>query len=250
MPASGTTRPSRFDHCRAATYPLVLKLAGGITSENVRLLKSFAEAEYWINRMFGSGATTLEPPVGGPRGAGRRFRESLGYLIKGVPPRGSDRSDLQRGYVLLQEFLPGNDFDTRVTVIGKRAFGFRRMNRPGDFRASGSGRIDFDPAKVDPQIVRLAFRAQQKLESQSLAIDGMYWQGRPVIVEISYYYEGWALTECPGHWELHGTPEDGRLEWVPGSVRPDDAILDDFLEELAASAGRRREPLSHVSTTI
>ena len=243
-------RRAAIEYCRAATYPLVLKLAGGITSENVRLLAGFAEAQYWIARMFDSGATSLEPPEVGPRAAVGRMRESLRHLIKGVPPPGSDRSDLQRGYLLVQEFLPGNDFDTRVTVIGNRAFGFRRMNRPGDFRASGSGRIDFDPAKVDPQIVRLAFRAQRALGSQSLAIDGMYWQGRPVIVEISYYYEGWALAECPGHWELDGNPEDGRLEWVPGSVRPDDAILDDFLESLAAGSSRAQQSLSHVGATI
>ena len=52
---------------------------------------------------------------------------------------------------------------------------------------------------------------------------------RPVLVEISYYYEGWAVHECPGHWELRGDPESGRLEWVEGKVRPQDAILDDFL---------------------
>ena len=116
-----------------------------------------------------------------------------------------------------------------MTVIGNRAFGFRRMNRPGDFRASGSGRIDFDHTKVDPQIVRLAFRAQRKLEAQSIAVDGMYKEGKPVLVEISYYYEGWAVHECPGPWEMRGDPDTGRLEWVEGKVRPQDAILDDFL---------------------
>ena len=34
-----------------------------------------------------------------------------------------------------QEFLPGNAFDTRITAIGNRAFGFLRENRPRDFRA-------------------------------------------------------------------------------------------------------------------
>jgi hypothetical protein len=229
-------RQEALEYCRTARYPLVIKLAGGITSENVRMLKDFREAEYWINRMFGGGTTSLAPPAAGLPGAARRGKDALRLLLKGAHPLDSLRSDVQRGYVLLQEFLPGNDYDTRVTVIGNRAFAFRRMNRPGDFRASGSGRIDFDPSKIDPAIVRLAFAAQRKLESQSLAIDGMYHEGRPVIVEISYYYEGWAVAECPGHWELHGRPEDGRLEWVPGTVRPEDAILEDFL---ALLNGRR-----------
>ena len=241
-------RRAALDHCRAAAYPLVLKLAGGITSENVQMLKTFGEAEYWIGRMFGAGATTLVRPAAGLRGAAGRMKDSLRLLLKGTMPLDSLRSDVQRGYLLVQEFLPGNDHDTRVTVIGNRAFGFRRMNRPGDFRASGSGRIDFDPEKVDPEIVRLAFRAQRKLRCQSLAIDGMYHQGRPVIVEISYYYEGWALAECPGHWELRGSPEDGHLDWVPGKVRPDDAILEDFLAALDRGPNPSRQAKTLAAT--
>jgi len=42
---------------------------------------------------------------------------------------------------------------------------------------------------------------------------------------------------CPGHWELRGDPDDGRLDWVEGQVRPDDAILEDFL----ALLDRRRQ---------
>lgn len=227
--------------CLAAAYPLVIKLAGGIISENVRLLRSADEAVYWLDRLFTEGTVTLErPKLDGVGDVSRRVKDSLRLLAKGIPPAPSRRSDVHRGYVLLQEFLPGNDFDTRVTVIGSRAFGFRRFNRPGDFRASGSGRIDWDPTKVDPEIVRLAFRAQRKLGSQSLAIDGMYRDGEPVVVEISYYYEAWALAACPGHWELSGEAEDGRLEWVEGSVRADDAILEDFLDVLDRRAASRR----------
>jgi hypothetical protein len=223
-------RREAIDYCRDATYPMVVKLAGGITSENVKLLRSFEEAEYWINRMFSSGLVSLQrPALGGLKGAKRRLKDSLRLLVRGVPPDEARRNDVHRDYFLVQEFLPDNDHDTRVTVIGNRAFAFRRFNRPDDFRASGSGRIDWDHTKVDAEIVRLAFAAQRKLQSQSLAVDGLYRNGERVIVEISYYYEGWALAQCPGHWELRGAPDAGRLEWVEGSVRPEDAILQDFL---------------------
>ena len=223
-------RRDALEFCRTATYPLVLKLASGIMSRNVTLLKDFGEAQYWIDRMFGSGAVALEKPqLGGLAGARRRLRDAARLLVKGIPPHTSPFSEIQRSYFLVQEFLAGNEFDSRITVVGNRAFGFRRHNRPGDFRASGSGRIDWDYTKIDPAMVRLAFTAQRKLGAQSLAIDGMYRNGEPVIGEISYIYEGWAVAQCPGHWELRGEPDDGRLEWVEGSVRPDDAILDDFL---------------------
>lgn len=42
---------------------------------------------------------------------------------------------------LIQEYIPSK-FDYRVTVIGDYVFGFKRHNRPNDFRASGSGLIE------------------------------------------------------------------------------------------------------------
>ena len=133
------------------------------------------------------------------------------------------RTETQHGSVLLQEFLPGNDFDIRITVIGERAFAFRRFNRPDDFRASGSGRIDWDPGQIDPAAVLLAFATARHLETQSLAVDVLRRQdGTLVINEISYYYEGWAIAACPGQWR----PD---LTWQEGPMSPEDAIFDDFV---------------------
>jgi hypothetical protein len=149
-------------------------------------------------------------------------------LLAGRPlPRG-----LQHGYVYLQEFLPGNDYDTRVTVIGHRGFAFRRLNREGDFRASGSGRIIWTPAEIDPRMVRLGFRVARQLGTQSVAIDGLLKHGEPVVGEISYTYASWAIRDCPGHWVLDGDPMTGELGWVEGSTRPEDAIFDDFVAHL------------------
>ena len=237
-------RDEAIEFCRNATYPLVIKLAGGITSENVKLLNSFEVAVYWVDRLFGAGTVALQrPTLDGLSGVRRRLKDSMRLMVKGLPPSPSRRNDLHRDYLMVQEFLPDNGHDTRITVIGNRAFGFRRFNRPDDFRASGSGRIDWDPAKIDPEIVRLAFRTAGKLGTQSLAVDGMYRPGgQPVLVEISYYYEGWALHECPGHWEMRGEPDSGQLEWVEGRVRPQDAILDDFLALLDRRHGSLEAP--------
>lgn len=239
-----------FDFCRTAQYPLVLKLAGGIVSENVRLLHNFDEAKYWMDHLFGAGVTSLERPSWrDPREASRRLRGAAKLLLKGHPPDPGERTDVQKGYFMVQEFLAGNAFDTRVTVIGNRAFAFRRFNRPNDFRASGSGRIDWDSTKIDLEIVRLAFRTARQLGTQSLAVDALYKDGRPVLTEINYYYEGWAVADCPGHWELRGDdPEAADLEWVLAHVRPDDAIFEDFItlldarREAGAGVARRDVP--------
>jgi hypothetical protein len=221
--------------CRTASYPLVLKLAGGIISENVRLLRSRRQAEHWIGEMFGPGATSLKwPSFQDATAVAGTVASTLHRAFTGqaLPSR---RSELQRGYFLLQEFVEGNDHDTRAVAIGNRAWVYRRLNRPKDFRASGSGLRDPERSRIDLEMVRLAFVVARALGTQSIAVDGIYRGSERVLTEVSYYYEGWILfEECQGHWVLHGTPETGRLEWVDEQLRPEDAILDEFLASLSA----------------
>jgi hypothetical protein len=225
-----------LEFCRRASYPLVIKLAQGAYSANVRLVPSAAEARYWVHQMFGSGVTSL---TGSPLRMARRRLRYAARLLLGRSERGSGLpDDRQQGYVLLQEFLAGNEFDTRVAVIGDRAFAFRRFNRPNDFRASGSGRIDWDPAQIDLEVVRLAFRVAQHLQTQSVAVDGLRRGEERLITEISYSYESWAVRNCPGHWVLHGDPATARLSWVEGHMAPEEAIFEDFVAEV------RQQPVS------
>jgi hypothetical protein len=224
-------RAAALEFCRTASYPIVMKLSFGFQSANVQLLKTPGEAEYWVGQMFGPGITGINTrtPL---RTALRRARGAMRHL-RGLPAQTNlDDCELQRGYFYVQEFLPGNDFDTRVTVIGGRAFAFRRFNRPDDFRASGSGRIDWDPRHIDLESVRLAFRVAERLETQSIAVDVLRRGEARVLAEISYTYASWAVRECPGHWVLQGNADAGGLTWVDGKMLPEDAIFDDFLERL------------------
>ena len=140
------------------------------------------------------------------------------------------------GYALFQGFLTGNPWDTRVTVIGHRAFGYRRYNRPGDFRASGSGRLDCDG--VNERFVKLAFKTARLLGAKSCAIDGLWDGERPVTSEISYTYVSRYVGDCPGHWALDGDPDEGPLRWIPGPMSPEEAQVEDFLVRLGQRAGR------------
>ncbi|PLX78343.1 MAG: hypothetical protein C0616_14725, partial [Desulfuromonas sp.] len=130
-----------------------------------------------------------------------------------------------KGYALFQEFLEGNPYDTRVTVIGERAFGFRRFNRPNDFRASGSGKIDYTPDEIAPEFIRLAFDTARRLRSQSCAIDGLWRGSQPVVGEVTYTYTSWAVHECPGYW-------DENLDWHAGNLWPEEAQAQDFIARL------------------
>ena len=233
-------RRAATDFCRSATYPLVIKLSLGIQSNNVRMLSGPEEAAHWVEQMFGPGRTSFNPPPPRLRQA-LRDQKQVARSLLGRPAPEKPRG-LQHGYFYVQEFLPDNAFDTRVTVIGDRAFAFRRFNRPGDFRASGSGRIDWDPAPIDLDTVRLAFRVARHLGTQSVAIDGLRRGEERVVGEISYTYASWAVRDCPGHWVLSGAPDAGTLNWVDGKLRPEDAIFDDFAALVRARAAGTSRP--------
>lgn len=204
---------------KCAEYPLVLKLWAGAGSTNVKLITSQEEAEYWLELLFKTGVDTLDVQV-------VSFRERISRawrLITNSPIE--HPSEIHKKYILFQEFLPGNSYDTRVTVIGNRAFGFRRFNRDNDFRASGSGKIDYSPEGVASEFIRLAFEVASKLNTQSCAVDGLWFGKKPVVGEISYTYASWGIHNCPGYW-------DSEMNWHNGNVWPEEAQIQDYIQEL------------------
>lgn len=215
---------SALDWVRTAQFPVVLKLWAGAGSMNVTLVRTREEAADWIVRLFRTGVGSLENQQVALSG---RVRDSYRILSGKELPH---PWELHKNYVLFQEFLAGNEFDTRITVIGDRAFGFRRFNRENDFRASGSGKIDHDPRGIAPEMVRLAFDTCRRLKMQSCAVDGIWHGFEPVVCEVSYTYASWAVYDCPGHW-------DSKLNWHEGQVWPEEAQVADFLVKLQGKFG-------------
>ncbi len=228
---------SAREFLETTTYPKVFKLRRGSGSRNVRLLADLEEARKTLDKAFGAGFT----PSGSLRNEAWKFANSwrigrFKELIQSLPAKIKRRRELDQrlgkesGYLYLQEFVPDNAFDTRITVIGKRAFGFTRGVRPGDFRASGSGRIEYDRSRIREAAVQTAFDVAQSLGAASICFDFVDDKtSQPRIVEISYGYESVPVHDCPGHW----TPD---LEWIEGHTWPEDAILDDVLERIEARA--------------
>lgn len=214
---------------RSTRYPIVFKLRGGAGSSNVILVNGPREARGLIKRAFGRG---ILPERFFHAGSIRLRHFSLirelhhlgGNAYRWI--RGLDISpfwQVNKNYVYFQKFLPGNDCDTRVTVIGQRAFAFRRLVREGDFRASGSNMIDYDMSKVDLRCVELALRISREMNFQSMAYDFIVNEsGLPEICEISYTYVSRAVYSCPGYWDSH-------LNWRAGNYWPEYLHLVDAL---------------------
>ncbi len=205
---------------QSAPMPVVFKLKGGAGSSNVILVHDRGSARRLIKRQFGGGiksggvfhTNSLKLKGANPlRLLARSLRDSWKKSRGLYDPLFWQRD---KNYVYFQRFLPGNSFDTRVSVIGERAFGFRRFNRENDFRASGSGRIDYDSGQVDPRCLKLAFAISKSLKFQSMAYDFlMNEKGEVEIGEISYTFMDTAIYNCPGYW-------DEELNWHQGHFWP------------------------------
>lgn len=141
---------------------------------------------------------------------------------------------------MFQQFMPDNTTDTRIAVIGSRAFGFVRNVRRNDFRASGSGSIVYDRARIDPECVQIAFRVSDALKAQCIALDFVKdTQGRPCVVDISYGFVPEAVHATGGYWD-----RDGR--WCEGAFWPEHLILDDLLRNIARRKARKNTPPSEL----
>jgi hypothetical protein len=87
----------------------------------------------------------------------------------------------------------------RIAVIGDRyAMGFWRNNRPNDFRASGSGRIDYDRT-VPEELVRYCLSLNKRFDFDSMAYDIIFRGNQFVITEMSYTYVDSLLYKAAGH---------------------------------------------------
>ena len=160
-------------------------------------------------------------------GRDRTFRSGLNVLkslariiIKKPGERYLPR---QIGYSYFQDYLPNNPFDLRVAIVGNRMMAVKRFVRPNDFRASGSGVLDFEPDNVDKHLIDLSFSINDRLKMQSIAMDYIYDKsGEPVILEVSYCWPPPWLLGCPGYWSRDG-------KWHKKPVIVEDFIVEDFI---------------------
>lgn len=216
----------------STSFPKVWKLRGGAGSQNVRLVKTKREARRAVAKSFGRGWSNSRFHSLKDRIWQWRRDRTLGSFVdigRGIvrafiPHEKNRKSKIQRDYVYFQDFIPDNDCDIRVVVIGDRAFAIKRMVRGGDFRASGSGSIRYERDEIPEDCIRIAFEVTRNIKSQSCAFDFVQRNGEWLIIEISYAFSLPGYTQCPGYW-------DRDLEWHEGTVTPEQFMIEDLLAD-------------------
>jgi glutathione synthase/RimK-type ligase-like ATP-grasp enzyme len=220
-------KANAFSWSKTTEYPVVFKLKKGAASSNVVLIRNYNEARKVIKKVFGKGVFPREVWHKG-KVKYKNFEEFLRikysqYVtnkIFGIKPY---TWEIEKNYALFQKFLPGNQYDTRIVTIGDRTFGFKRLVRDKDFRASGSGKIDFDTSKIDIRMVKIAQSISKELNFQSMAYDFLLNEEvQPEICEISYTTIDRVVYKCPGYWDAH-------LNWKDGHFVTQQLQLNDLL---------------------
>lgn len=200
-------------------FPKVFKLRGGAGSNNVKLIKNSNQALSIISKSFGGGFSSYNKT--------NDLKDTFNKVIKKnnyldffksvrrffVSTYFSKRRGNEKDYFYLQDFIKEQTFDTRIIVIGNKAFGLTRYVRKGDFRASGSGMISYDKNKINLSCVKAALEISKKLNTQCLAYDFVMNNADPVILEISYGFTPTAYDDCEGFW-------DENLNWHEGKFNP------------------------------
>lgn len=222
---------SALEWLETTAFPKVFKLRHGASSSNVQLAKTKKAAEKLIRKAFGRGFPQYRP-LSNLKERWRKFRigqSEILDVIKGVMRLGYTTDynrvvDSERGYVFFQDYIPDKKYDLRVIVIGNKAFGVKRRTRAGDFRASGSGLIDYGKEHFSDEIIRQSFELARKIHSNVLAIDYVYDE-KPMIVEVNFGYSSEVYKPCPGYW-------DERLMWHEGPFNPQHWMVDLVIEQI------------------
>lgn len=210
-------------------YPIVYKLRCGASSQNVKLIRTYKQARKIISVAFGRGHLVYDAK----ESLRERFRKyrmgktNAKNVLKGLvrivyPPEYARVHSREKGYVYFQKFVPYNDYDIRVIVIGNKAFAIKRMVREGDFRASGSGNILYDKSLFNEETIELSFRLAEKLKTQCVAFDYIFENGKPMVTEISYGFSPEGYDPCPGYW-------DKGLNWYEGKFNPYGWMVEDLV---------------------
>ena len=188
---------SVLDWIKRQKLPVVYKLPQGAGSSNVRLIKSEKEAVRICRSHFSF--------CGRPEIDMKFYyseKDKYGKTLQDILHNNLFRYGTNnRGCILLQKFVPNNNYDIRVTIIGERGIIFRRKVRNNDFRASGSGNIDYNVSEQDIEAIPIARRISKLIHSQTMTYDFIYDKEELRIVEMSYGFAAKAVYAANGWYD-------------------------------------------------
>lgn len=217
-------------------FPMVAKLRTGSGSHNVKLIKNLQQLEKYANRMFSKGFRPA-PSLLYKTSSNIRSTHNWKTLIskyKRIPEflrilSNAKQFPNEKGYVYLQEFIPNDNFDMKIAVVGDKLSSFYRPVRSHDFRASGGGEFLYDRSLITKEIVQSAFETADKMGLKCVGFDYVVDKrtGKGLIVEISYGFSHTAIMGANGYF-------DRNYVWHEGPLNAPEELLKNLIKECSA----------------
>lgn len=112
---------------KSLSYPVVIKESAGAMSRGVALAASEKE---FLKKAKKIGRTA-------------NLNQDLRDFLRARKQKEYIRESLYRNKFIVQQFIPGLESDFKILIFGKRYYIFERPVRKNDFRASGSGNVNY-----------------------------------------------------------------------------------------------------------
>lgn len=159
-------------------YPIVVKDSKGAGSLGVRLATDQHDLVKNVSRISRT----------------RNFGFEIRDMIRFLKHKGYTRESLYRKKFILQNYVSGINNDWKILVFSNKYFVLRRNNRPGDFRASGSGLFSFDDM-VNPVLLDAAKEVKNFFKVPFISIDMALSCDKVVLIEFQFVYFGTSTLE-------------------------------------------------------
>lgn len=128
-----------------------------------------------------------------------------------------------------QDYIDGLDFDYKLIVMGNRYYGLKRYVRNGDFRASGSGKLEF--SDIPEAVLNYADRVFSVLDAPYVSLDIAQKDDACYLIEYQVLNFGpIAIKDSIGFYEKNGE------RWEFQECNPD--LNFDFANALAIYIAR------------
>ncbi|MBD2781299.1 ATP-grasp domain-containing protein [Xenorhabdus szentirmaii] len=139
-------------------FPVVSKSYSGFGSNGVSLIKNKEELVKKIEKyMFSFISYNIVP------------YELIKRLIK-IKIKYKNKYPKKIGRVVLQDLIPDLKYDWKLLVFNNNIFALKRYTRDNDFRASGSGKFDYD-CRPSNELLLFAYNTRKKLDVPFVSLD-------------------------------------------------------------------------------
>jgi glutathione synthase/RimK-type ligase-like ATP-grasp enzyme len=157
----------------AQVYPCVIKTAKGAMSQGVYLANDKAELIRYAKK-----ASMNRKPL-----------FFLKDLLRSKKHHGYIRDSYYQNKFIIQPFIPNLTHDWKVLVFGRKYYILKRRNRKNDFRASGSGLLEFTK-DIPEGILDFCEHIYSNLSVPNLSIDIGYDGKNFYMIEFQALYFG------------------------------------------------------------